>query len=143
MIRLEYQSLVEVGNGPADIWRIQHYGTNEEKDLFGSLRRFQLRSSVIVEGARRGIQVDIRFALWKCDILDRYDWKYDEYLTVFNPDFGSRSRDAVRPMDDRLTVYHSNAKRLEDAHLAAPYDVRSIPWDVHMPEIVKPAIPRI
>lgn len=138
-VQLEYQSLVEIGGGPLDILRIQQSGSAGERDLFTALRGFQLRSSALVQGLRVGNQVSIGFILWKCDILDRYDWNYDEYLTMPNPDFGRRGADSVRPGDQSLTVYHSNAKRLEDARLAAPYDGRSVPWDVLNREITAPA----
>ncbi len=138
-LQLEYQSLVEIGGGPLDILRIQQNGSAGERDLFTALRGFQLRSSVLVQGARAADRASIRFVLWKCDILDRYDWNYSEYLTMPNPDFGRAAADSVRPGDRSLTVYHRNAKRLEDARLAAPYDVRSVPWDVLNREITAPA----
>lgn len=136
---LEYQSLVEVGGGPLDILRIQESGTPQERDLFYGLRGFQLRSSVNVEGAQNGSSASIRFILWKCHILDRYDWNYNERLTMPNPDFGQTGQHAIRPTDRFLTVYHRNAKRLEDARLAAPYDIRSSPWDMLNREIKAPA----
>jgi hypothetical protein len=63
-------------------------------------------------------------------VNDRYDWDYSEHFTVPNPDFGRAQPDSVQPHDRTLTVYHSNARRLEAANLAAPYDVSSLPWVV-------------
>lgn len=82
----------------------------------------------------------IAFRRWFCDILDRYDWDYSEYLTVLNPDFASKLPGAVRPQDREFTVFHSNAKRLEDAKLAPPYDVASAAWPVITPELISPAV---
>jgi hypothetical protein len=141
-LQLDYQSLVEIGSGPLDILRIQSRGSQEEQDLFTSLRGFQLHSRALVSGQRQGSQVAIRFESWLCEAKDRYDWNYSEYLTVPNPDYGSKAQDAVRPTDMKLTVYHSNAKRLEDAKLAAPYDIRTQAWRVSDPTIVGPATVR-
>lgn len=142
-LQLDYESLVEIGSGPFDILRIQNRGSAEEQDLFTSLRGFQLHSRALVSGRRHGGEVSIRFDTWLCEAKDRYDWNYSEYLTVPNPDYGSREPDAVRPGDMKLTVYHSNAKRLEDAKLAAPYDIRSQAWRVSDPAIVGPATVRV
>lgn len=57
-----------------------------------------------------------------------------------NPDFGRRESDSVRQSDQYLTVYHRNAKRLEDAGLAAPFNVRSSPWDVLNRQITASAL---
>lgn len=132
---MEYQSLVQIGDGMTDIARIQLSGSDAERDMFTSLRGFQLHSKVLVDVAAQGSKVKVTFTNWSVTIHDRYDWNYDEYLTMPNPDFGSRAAGAVRPGDQQLTVYHSNAKRLEDAKLAAPYDVTATPWVVRNPAI--------
>ncbi|MCU0229371.1 MAG: hypothetical protein MUF01_17220, partial [Bryobacterales bacterium] len=130
-LEMTYESLVEVGSGLVEIARIQRSGTPAERDLLTSLRGFQLRSRVLVEGSRQGDgSVRIRFQMWMCKVLDRYDWDYNEYFTVPNPDYGSRAADAVRPQDQTLRVYHRNAQRLELAGLAAPFDVESNEWRV-------------
>lgn len=137
---MEYESLVQIGDGMADIARIQVNGSDAERDLFTSLRGFQLQSKVLVDVAAQGSKVQVQFANWSVTIHDRYDWDYSEHLTMPNPDFGSRAAGAVRPGDQQLTVYHSNAKRLEDAKLAAPYDVTSTPWAVSDPSIAGPGL---
>ena len=71
---------------------------------------------------------------------DRYDWNYNEYFTVPNPDYRSSQPDAVRPQDQSMRVYHRNAQRLERAGLAAPYDVLSNEWTVTDPQVVRPGI---
>lgn len=130
-LSLEYESLCDIA---PDIWaiaRIQRSGTGAERDIFGSLRGFQLKSAVTLvaqPSAQDGIA--IQFSGWECSGTDRYDWNYSERLTVANPDYQSRAPDAIRPQDGTLTVYHSNAKRLEDAGQAAPYDVVLRRWRV-------------
>jgi len=128
---MTYQSLVEVGSGTPDIIRIQYSGTSEEKDLFASLRGFQLKSSVRVQNAVSSVpgMVRIIFSSWKCLASDRYDFAYNEHLTLPNPDYQSTAADAVRPQDDKIRVYHINAKRLEDKNLAKPYDLE-MEWDI-------------
>jgi hypothetical protein len=130
-LEIHYESLVEVGSGLLEISRIQRSGTAEERDLLTSLRGFQLRSRVMVSGSRLpNAHVRITFVSWQCRISDRYDFDYTEHFTVPNPDFRSSLPDAVRPQDETLTVYHTNARRLERAGLAAPYDVLSDEWRV-------------
>jgi len=132
-LEIHYESLVEVGSGLLEIGRIQRSGTAEERDLLTSLRGFQLRSRVMVSGSRLpNGRVRITFVSWQCRISDRYDFDYNEHFTVPNPDFRSSLPDAeaVRKQDEYLTVYHTNARRLERAGLAAPYDVLSEEWRV-------------
>jgi hypothetical protein len=130
-LELEYESLVEVGSGPLDILRIQQTGTPAERDLLTALRGFQLRSRARANGSRqRDGRVRITLSDWRGRVRDRYDWDYTEHFTVPNPDQGSTLPDAVRPADATLTVYHSNAQRLERAGLAAPYDLVSDEWPV-------------
>lgn len=131
-LELEYESLVEVGAGLVDLIRIQRRGTAEERDLLTALRGFQLRSRVTVSAARQetGGRITIRFANWQARIRDRYDWDYSEHFTVPNPDFRSSRTEAVRPGDANLTVYHSNARRVEQAGLAAPFDIVSHEWGI-------------
>lgn len=128
---LEYESLCDIA---PDIWaiaRIQRSGTSGERDIFGSLRGFQLKSTATaLAQVRPNTNPVITFATWQCSGTDRYDWNYSEYLTVANPDFGSKAADAIRPQDRTLTVFHSNAKRLEDAKQAAPFNVVLKPWGV-------------
>lgn len=138
---LEYESLCDVA---PDIWaiaKIQRSGSNADRDIFGSLRGFQLKSKVTLgAAASSGAQLKIAFKSWSCAGTDRYDWNHSEYLTVVNPDFGSKAPDAIRPGDRTLTVYHSNAKRLEDAGKAAPYQVILKPWTVTDARLTAPAV---
>lgn len=77
----------------------------------------------------------VNFESWSVTALDRYDWNYDEFLTVPNPDYGRSTAEAIRPDLRRITVYHKNAKRLEDAKLAAPFDLEVGPWVVNTPAL--------
>jgi hypothetical protein len=112
-LEMSYESLVEIGSGVMDIIRIQRSGTPEEKDLFASLRGFQLRSSVKVTGQKIASKVRVTFVSWSCQAKDRYDWDYSEHLTVPNPDYKSTSPDAIEPNSETIKVYHRNAERLE------------------------------
>lgn len=128
---LEYESLCDVAPNLWAIAKIQRSGSNADRDIFGSLRGFQLKSAVrLSAGPPSGTSVSISFKEWQCSATDRYDWDYSEHLTVVNPDFGSQDPTAIRPQDRTLTVYHSNAKRLEDAGMAAPYQVVLRPWRI-------------
>lgn len=130
-LNLEYESLCDIAPNIFAIGKIQQTGTNAQRDIFGSLRGFQLKSKITVSATpSSGTVVKITFKSWQCSGTDRYDWDYSEHLTVANPDFGSKAADAIRPEDRMLTVFHSNAKRLEDAGKAAPFLVVLKPWTV-------------
>ncbi|BDI04842.1 hypothetical protein [Sphaerotilus microaerophilus] len=137
---MDYESLVEIGNGIMDLVRIQTQGTAEERDLLTALRGFQMHSQVTVScQSMAASRRRILFASWQSQAIDRYDWDYSEHLTVPNPDFQSSSPDAVCPQDRTLTVYHSNARRIELAQLAAPFNVASDFWAVTDPQVAGPA----
>lgn len=127
---IKYHSLVEIGSGIMDIIRIQKSGSAEERDLFTSLRGFQLHSEVKVKGTPKPGGMFIEFLSWESKVTDDYDFDFSEYLTLPNPDYKSTQKNAVRPKDAKLTVYHTNAQRLEKANLAAPYTVEFRKWKV-------------
>lgn len=138
---LEYESLCDVAPNLVAIVKVEKTGTNAERDIFGSLRGFQLKSKCIVTTSSvSGPQAKIHFTSWIASATDRYDWNYAEYLTVPNPDHNSRASNAVRPQDQYLTVYHSNAERLEKAGMAAPFKVVMKPWAVTDARVTAPAI---
>lgn len=137
-IQIRYHSLCDIAPNVTDIIRIQNSGSAAERDLMTSLRGFQLHSEVTVSGKELSDKkVEIRFNSWRAKVEDTYDWNYDEYLTVPNPDFGSQDKNAVRPKDGSIRVYHKNAKRLEDAKLAAPYRIESNYWFVSEHSLTK------
>ncbi len=135
-LSMNYESLVEVGANIIDVYRIQRNGTPQEQDLFTSLRGFQLRSDVILTGVRTGNQIKINIHSWMAKALDVYDFNYDEYLTIFNPDYQSTNDDAIRPDLAQIRVQHSNAKRMEDSGLAAPFSLQVGPWSVTDTELL-------
>ena len=139
-ISLHYESLVEYGGTPIDIARIQLRGTPAEQDLFTSLRGFQLRSDIAVTGAAQGSQVQVTFQSWQAVGIDTYDFNFDEYLTMPNPDYQSQDGDAIRPDLQSFRVYHTNAQRMEIANLAQPYGVRVGPWPVADPNVTGRAL---
>ncbi len=135
-LALYYQSLVDVAPSRAAVVRIQLNGTEEERDLFTSLRGFQLRSDVEVIGRPKGRFVSVQFRKWTATAFDRYDFNYDEYLTLPNPDFESTAPDAIRPDLESFRVYHTNAKRMVDRGLAKPYDLSLGPWTVTRADVI-------
>jgi len=129
-IPLHYESLVDVAPNVVAIWRIQRSGTEEERDLFTSLRGFHLRSDIEVKGQKIDKLISVQFNKWEAKAIDRYDFDFGEKLTLPNPDYHSEDKDAIRSDLERFRVYHSNAKRMEDRGLAAPYDLEVGPWQV-------------
>lgn len=95
-----------------------------------ALHGFQLKTYAIVNGYPSPVpqRVRVGFQVLQGEILDRYDWNYSEHLTVPNPDFGSTTPGAVAPRSQAVVVYHKHAKRIEDANLAAPYDIKTKRW---------------
>jgi hypothetical protein len=133
-LSMTYESLVEMP------LRYDITGTDADRDVLYGLRGFQLKSSVILTspGTAPNGKVRVVFQAYTAQALDRYDWDYAEHKTVPNPDFGSKAPDAVAPGERKVVVYHKHAKRLEDANLAAPYDLRTRPWQVD-PQLRAPA----
>jgi hypothetical protein len=130
---MDYESLVEIP------LRYQLTGDDADRDILYALRGFQLKSSVILAaGPLPKGKLRITFQSFQAEIADRYDWDYSEHLTVPNPDYGIKAPDAIAATSKTIIVYHSNAKRLEDARLAAPYDLRSNPWQVTDAKLVAP-----
>jgi hypothetical protein len=94
--------------------------------------------TVVGEAASKG-RLNIRFQAFQTFVRDRYDWDYSEHLTVPNPDFGSKEKGAVEAQAQKLVVFHRNAKRIEDAGLAAPYDFVTEAWQITDPRLTGPA----
>lgn len=125
-VSMEYEALVEVPIA------YQFAGSNADKDLLYALHGFQLHSTVslIGEAVSSSKHIKVLFQAFAARIADRYDWDYSEHLTVPNPDFGSKEKNAVAPSSQTVVVHHSNAKRLEDAGLACPYNLMSYDWSI-------------
>ncbi len=124
-LSMHYEALVEVP------LRWQITGNAEEKDILYALGMgFQLRTEVTVNVTNSGAHLDVTFSRFTAKVVDVYDFNYSEHITVPNPDHNSRSPNAVCPGRDRMVVYHTNARRMEQASLAAPFSLESAPWDL-------------
>jgi len=111
-ISLTYASLSDVApNRPAVAWL---YSTRPTRkwDIFTSLRGWQLKSSVQIAGTS-GDKVAVTFVQWNASGEDYYDFDPKEHLTLPNPDYQSKDSAAIAPKDADITVYHTNAIRLE------------------------------
>ncbi len=126
LLSMSYESLVEMP------LRYQITGTDADRDVLYGLRGFQLKSEVtlLANGNAPNGNLKILFQTYTAQASDRYDWNYAEHITVPNPDFRSKAPGAVAADQQKIVVYHKHAKRLEDAQLAAPYDLRTRPWQV-------------
>lgn len=137
-ITMYYESLVEI---PISVQFKAYAGkaTPEDFDILTGLRGFQLRSEVTVNGAKQTGSKDIKvkFVSYQVKVKDTYDWNYNEYFTVPNPDFGKTGPGMIAPKQESVRIYHSNAKRIEDANLAKPFDLESKLWTVTNLEITK------
>ncbi|MGH8622587.1 MAG: hypothetical protein ACRET3_10645 [Burkholderiales bacterium] len=131
-LMMDYESLVEIP------LRYQVTGDDADRDLLHSLHGFQLKTSVIMTGTPPQGRGKWRIAVhsFEAETRDRYDFDYAEHLTLPNPDSGSEAPGAVAPTSAKIIVYHRHAKRVEDAGLAAPYDVRSKRWRITDPRLL-------
>jgi hypothetical protein len=132
-LSLEYESLCDPAPTLAALLFVQQRGDPAEADITAALRGFQLKSQCEVKAdpvAGSKNRVRITFTSWIASATDRYDWDAVKHLTVRNPDYQSKESYAVRPQDRDLTVYHTNAIRLEKAGRAAPFKVKIKPWAV-------------
>lgn len=130
-LQMEYHCLVEM-----PLW-LQLKGTEAERDLLYSLRGFQLKSKITVQvrPISDSNNIIVNFTNFKAWIFDTYDFDYSEYITVPNPDYGSELENAIAPDAPTIRAFHTNARRMEQANLAAPYTLRSEVWDVTDPAI--------
>lgn len=124
-LSMYYEALVEVP------LRWQITGNAEEKDILYALGMgFQLHTEITVNVTHSGGHLDVSFTRFMAKIVDIYDFNYSEHISVPNPDYNSTDSYAVCPRRDRIVVYHTNARRMEQAGLAAPYSLESTPWDL-------------
>ena len=122
---MNYQSLCDISITK------QLTGDDGEKDLLYALHDFQVKSQVTVTAtAIPGGKLRITFKKFEAQALDTYDWDPTKHITVPNPDYGSKDPDAIKPGSQTIDVHHSNAKRVEAAGLAAPYDLNTVFWPV-------------
>jgi hypothetical protein len=115
-----------------------------ELDLFMSLHTFGLHTDVVAAAtAIAGTKTyRVMFEKWETRAFDRYDWDPAKHLTMPNPDFRNPFKVAtpVQPTKEKVRVYHSNAKRIEAAGLAAAYNAESTTWTVTDAKTVEPAV---
>jgi hypothetical protein len=117
-------------------------GDPREVDLLYALHKFGLVTNVVaaaspIPGTSKW---NVRFDQWRSKVRDEYDWDPTKKISVPNPDYKSNDPKAVTPSEDKVTVYHSNAKRIERAGLAAPYHLESGEWQVNDQAISGPAV---
>ncbi len=138
IIELNYTSLSDVAPNHIAIARL--YATKPPKkwDIFTSLRGWQLKSTVRFSG-KKGDTIAVTFLNWTATGEDFYDFDKNEHLTLPNPDFQSKTTDAIAPKEREITVYHTNAFRLEAVGLAKPFMVRVGQWMVSDPKLLSPA----
>ena len=131
LLHMNYHCLVEMP------LRLQLTGNDEEKDLLYALRGFQLKSEVTVEIKTKpaSYNISVVFKSFRAWVFDKYDFDYNEYIKVPNPDYGRVAADAIESQTRIIRVYHKNARRLENAGLAAPFPLRSKKWNIKDPEI--------
>jgi len=80
--------------------------------------------------------VTVTFQHWTASGEDFYDFDPKEHLTLPNPDYQSKEGFAIEPQKQEITVFHTNAIRLENAQLAKPFKVRIRPWIVRNANLV-------
>lgn len=115
---------------------------DKDLDILYALHKFGLSTTVVVRtelAPDSNSKYTVAFISWNTYMKDRYDWDPKKHITVPNPDYGSAVPDAISPDKKSVDVYHSNAKRVEAAGLAQPFDVVSDPWPVTDPAISGPA----
>jgi hypothetical protein len=116
----------------------------DELDILMSLHTFGLETNVVVTATpvTSTPRFTVAFTSWQTRAFDTYDWDPAKHLTTPNPDFGNPAKlpAPIAPADKTITVYHSNAKRVEKEGLAAPYSAVSLWWTPADPETTKSAI---
>jgi hypothetical protein len=110
-----------------------------ELDALYALHGYTLISDVVVSATRVGRNTNVIFQKWTCKASDEYHWNPTKHIEVPNPDYQSKLQGAVAPDQSKVTIYHSNAIRVEQAGLAAPFHDESSPWDESNLSVVGPA----
>jgi hypothetical protein len=115
-----------------------------ELDVLYALHGFALVSDVVVSATKqKALTYAVAFDKWTCKATDEYHWNPEKHISVPNPDYRSKDKNAVAPDQEYVTVYHKHAIRIEKAGLAQAFHNESEPWDetdltVVGPEFVKP-----
>jgi len=113
-----------------------------ELDALYALHGFLLISDTVVSATKplSSKMYNIKFDRWTCKASDEYHWNPAKHITVPNPDYGSKDKNAIAPAERNITVYHSNAIRLEAAGLAKAFHNESEPWTENDLTVVGPAM---
>src|SRR5262249_15850271 len=103
---------------------------SRELDVLYALHGFTILSDVVVSVAKTASpgKYTAKFESWVCKAYDEYHWDPSKHIPVLNRDYGSKKRGAVAPNQKEITVYHSNAARVEASGLAKPFHNESEPW---------------
>ena len=102
-----------------------------ELDALYALHGYSLISDVVVSATvtSNPKTYAVKFDQWTCKTSDEYHWNPSKHIVVPNPDYGSKAPGAVAPSEKEITVYHSNAIRVEKAGLANSFFDESEPWE--------------
>ncbi len=125
-IKMEYTSLVKI---PITS---KVFGPAEDKDLLYALHGLQLETEATVSCSMMAGSSFVRvvFVSFQAKLKNRYEWDHSQQIKVPNPDYKSRGAEAVAPLSEFVTINNINAKRLEEAGMAAPYYLESDTWYV-------------
>jgi hypothetical protein len=118
-------------------------GSPEQEDLFYSLHNFQLTSYVkLIDEPLGNNKFKILFISWEADVSDIYDFEANKHIPIPNPDFRNpyNIKNPVSPSMPYITDFHKHAISLQDAGLAASYNLRSNPWTVTDAKLLAPDI---
>jgi hypothetical protein len=109
-------------------------------DIFHSLRGWQLKSIVFFRGGKTadGL-IDVTFQRWGATGSDDYDFNGTEGLTLPNPDYGSKDKNAIAPGQSKILTLHRTIQRLEAANLAKPFKVQINRWEINDLRLRAPA----
>ncbi|MBL8963474.1 MAG: hypothetical protein JNK70_05335 [Phycisphaerae bacterium] len=126
-VSMHLEKLIDLCPIPAKWIFLDHV----RKDIFTGFGGFQLRTEIELQvsqysASKRTAVVSVKSL--QVSVNDEYDWNYNEYLTMPNPDHNSVSADAIESKMESIRVYHSNAQRLEQKNLAWPYPYESDRW---------------
>ncbi len=95
-ILIDYQSLSDIAPTLTAINALQKRNIPVEQDIFTSLHGWQLKSTVWVTGQKTDAGlVRVRFERWSAEGSDIYDFSKVKGLTLPNPDFGSKDKNAI------------------------------------------------